>query len=78
MHTIEEQIIQALEECRPYLMEDGGDVEFVRYEESTQTAEIKFLGACVNCPMSIMTLRAGLERVVLKRVPQVRRMEQVR
>lgn len=78
MITIEDQIISALEECRPYLKEDGGDVEFVRYEESTRTAEVKFLGACVSCPMSIMTLRAGLERVVLKRVPQVRRIEQVR
>lgn len=75
--NIEESIKSALEECRPYLQEDGGDVEFVRFEEETQTAEIRYLGACKNCCMSIMTLRAGIERVIIRRVPEVRRVEQV-
>lgn len=77
MTGIDEQIIAALSECRPYLQEDGGDIEFVRFEAETRTAEIRFLGACCTCPMSIMTLRAGIERVLLKRVPEVRRVEQV-
>ena len=77
MTPIKEQIESALAECRPYLQEDGGDVEFVQFEESTRTAEIRFSGACEECPMSLMTLRAGIERVLLKRVPQIRRVERV-
>ncbi|MBL7997276.1 MAG: NifU family protein [Candidatus Kapabacteria bacterium] len=75
---IEEHITTALELCRPYLQEDGGDAEFVRFEEDTRTAVIRFLGACSTCPMSIMTLRAGIERILLHHVPQIRRVEQVR
>jgi|DewCreStandDraft_5_1066085.scaffolds.fasta_scaffold01134_22 Fe-S cluster biogenesis protein NfuA len=71
----ERAIIAALEECRPYLQQDGGDVELVRYEAETQTAEIRFLGACAGCPLMLMTLRAGIERFVQLRVPAVRRME---
>ncbi len=74
---LDEKIVAALAECRPYLQKDGGDVEFVRFEDATRTAEIRFLGACADCPMSRMTLRAGIERVLLKRVPTIRRVEQV-
>ncbi len=44
-YSIEERIIGALQEVRPYLQEDGGDVEFVRFEVETQVAEIRMLGA---------------------------------
>ncbi|RMF32897.1 MAG: NifU family protein [Chlorobiota bacterium] len=74
----ERAINAALEECRPYLQQDGGDVELVRYEVETQTAEIRFLGACADCPLVLMTLRAGIERFVQLRVSAVRRMELVR
>jgi Fe-S cluster biogenesis protein NfuA len=78
MQPIIERIHAALDECRPYLQADGGDVEFVRFEEDTRTAEIRFLGACVGCPMSVMTLRAGIERILIRRVPEIRRIEQVK
>ena len=78
MTELIEQIQKALEECRGPLQVDGGDIEFVRFEEATRTAEIRFLGACALCPMSIMTLRAGIERVLIHRVPHIRRVEQVR
>ena len=78
MTELIEQIQRALEECRGPLQVDGGDIEFVRFEEATRTAEIRFLGACAACPMSIMTLRAGIERVLIHRVPHIRRVEQVR
>lgn len=74
----ERAICAALEECRPLLQQDGGDVEFVRYEVETATAEVRFTGACARCPLSIMTLRAGIERLVQLYVPHVRRIEQVR
>jgi Fe-S cluster biogenesis protein NfuA len=73
-----EQIESVLEECRIYLREDGGDVEFARYEPETQVVELRLLGRCRACPMSIMTLRAGIERVLIKKIPIIRRVESIR
>ncbi len=74
---INQRIENVLKELRPYLQIDEGDIEFVRYEESTHTAEFRFLGNCKTCPLSSMTLRAGVERFILHRVPEVRRIEAV-
>jgi len=72
--TVEERVESALALCRPYLQADGGDVELLRVTEDG-VAELKFHGTCVICPMSRMTLRAGLERAVLKAAPEIRRVE---
>jgi len=74
---IEQSIIDALQEARPYLQEDEGDVEFIRFEVGTGVAEISMTGACKTCPLAIMTLRAGIERIVLEKVPEVKRIENV-
>lgn len=66
----------ALESIRPYLKADGGDVELVNVSEDG-IVEVKLTGACVGCPMSQMTLRAGVERAVLREVPGIRRVEAV-
>mgnify|MGYP000953369161 CR=1 FL=1 len=73
-----ERIKAALEECRDYLREDGGDVEFARWEPETRVVELRLLGNCRSCPMSIMTLRAGIERLLLNKIPEIRRVEAVR
>ncbi len=75
---ISNRIEKVLEEIRPYLREDDGDVEFVRFEESTRVVEVRFLGNCKACPMSRMTLRAGIEKFILRSVPEVRRVEEVK
>lgn len=80
METIAEniaKIYRVLESMRGHLLKDGGDIEFVRLEESTNVLEIRFLGNCKGCPLSIMTLRAGIERVILKELPFVKRVEEV-
>lgn len=74
---IENAILSALHEVRPYLLEDGGDVELVRYEEDTRIVEIRLLGNCKTCPMSGMTLRGGIERYVMSKVPNIKRIEAV-
>ena len=74
--TLESRIEKALESVRPYLQADGGDVRFVRFREEG-IAEVKWEGTCVICPMSTLTLRAGVERVLLKDVPEVKRVEAV-
>jgi Fe-S cluster biogenesis protein NfuA len=76
-NEIEIAIRETLERVRPYLQEDEGDVEFVRFEEQTSVAEVRFKGSCRDCPMAMMTLRAGVERYILKYVTQVVRVELV-
>lgn len=75
--TIIAQIEESLEKVRPHLQADRGDIEFVRYEEETQVVELRFLGNCAVCPLAIMTLRAGIERVILYDVPMIKRIESV-
>lgn len=75
--AIEQEIEQALEMCRPYLRVDGGDVKLVRFKLETGVVELKWEGTCRICPISVLTLRAGIERAVMKAVPQVKRVETV-
>ncbi|MBK7104064.1 MAG: NifU family protein [Ignavibacteriae bacterium] len=69
-------ILQTLESIRPFLNEDNGDIEFVNITEDG-IVEVKLLGACADCPMSTMTLRAGVERALLKAIPQIKRVESI-
>ena len=70
-------IEESLKRIRPYLKEDGGDVELVRVTEDG-IVEVRLLGSCQLCPMSIMTLRAGIERALMREHEGVRRVEQVK
>lgn len=73
---MEEEIEEALRIVRPYLQKDGGDVHLVRLREDG-IAEVRWEGTCRICPMSQLTLRAGVERVIMKEVPGIRRVEAV-
>lgn len=73
---MEEKVLKALDSIRPYLQADGGDVELVRITPEG-IVEVKLTGACGHCPMSMMTLRAGVERALIREVPGVRRVEAV-
>lgn len=70
------QIEEVLKRIRPYLQQDGGDVEVVNIKDES-IVELRLLGSCLGCPMSQMTLRAGVERVLMKELPWVKRVEQV-
>jgi Fe-S cluster biogenesis protein NfuA len=72
-----EVIEESLEKIRPYLKIDGGDVQLVRITEDN-IVEVKLLGSCSGCPMSLMTLRAGIERALMIEHGEIRRIEQVR
>jgi len=65
-----QQVEQALETIRPYLIADGGNVEI---EEITadNVVKLKLLGNCGSCKMSFMTMKAGIEQAILKAVPQI-------
>ncbi len=75
--SVTQRVEHALEICRPYLRADGGDVELLRVSEDG-VVELSFIGTCVRCPMSRMTLRAGLERVILEAAPEIKRVEERR
>lgn len=61
----------AIEAIRPALQMDGGDVTLVNVDEETGVVDIELIGACVGCPASTMTLKAGIERILKDRVPGI-------
>ena len=67
---LEEKVKTALEDVRPSLQADGGDVEFVSLADDG-TVSVKLTGACGHCPMSQMTLKMGIENYLKKEIPQV-------
>ena len=70
-NTVETQIEEILESIRPALKADGGDVEFVRFNEEGGVVELRLLGACEECPISMMTLKEGIEQRLKSGIPSV-------
>ena len=66
----------ALKTIRPFLQADNGDVELVDVTEDG-IVKVRLTGECRDCPMSQMTLRAGIERALMKEVPGIRRVEAI-
>jgi Fe-S cluster biogenesis protein NfuA len=69
---VREEVEKALDLIRPALQNDGGNVELIDVDENTGTVKVKLIGACGSCPMSQMTLRMGVERVLREQVPGVK------
>lgn len=74
---MKEQIEAVLDEIRPTLIADGGNVELIDVSEDG-VVSVKLVGACGSCPMSTVTLKMGIERALLERVPGVKEVVQVR
>lgn len=66
-----------LEKARPFLAIDGGGVEYVDFEDERGVLILRLTGNCADCPLSMMTLRAGIERLILNNVSEVKRVEKV-
>ena len=77
MATTVERIEDVLAMVRPAIQMDGGDVEFVDYDESEGLVTVRLMGHCVGCPMSLATLRQGIEARLKQAVPAVRVVEAV-
>jgi Fe-S cluster biogenesis protein NfuA len=69
------EIQKALDEVRPHLQMDGGDVEFVEYKDGI--VKVKLKGHCAGCPMSQMTVKWGVEQYLKKKIPAVKAVEQI-
>ena len=74
--TIKEQVAQCLEDVRPQLQADGGDIELV--DVVNDTVKVKLKGACNGCPMSAMTMQWGVENCIKKRIPQIKKVQVVK
>ena len=69
--SIEEKVLSSLDQLRPFLHADGGDMELIEVKDDA-TVVVRLLGACSDCSMSMMTLKAGLEEAVKKVAPEVK------
>jgi Fe-S cluster biogenesis protein NfuA len=75
MELTNENVEKVLDELRPYLMSDGGNVELV--ELDGPIVRLRLQGACGSCPSSTMTLRMGIERKLRESIPEIAEVEQV-
>jgi Fe-S cluster biogenesis protein NfuA len=73
--NMREDVEKALQKIRPALQADGGDIELVDVADGV--VKVKLTGACGGCPMSQMTLKQGVERVLKEQVPEVKTVESV-
>ena len=74
--SIEKRVQKALDEIRPRIQADGGDVELVAVEK--QTVKVRLVGHCAGCPMAAMTLKQGVEALIKQRVPEILKVEAVK
>ncbi len=74
---MKEKIKELLEQVRPTLQADGGDVEFVDFDEKTGVVTVKLQGACGSCPMATITLKNGIERYIKAQIPEVTSVEKI-
>ncbi len=73
---IEDKIKEVLQQLRPYLQADGGDLELAEITDE-MVVKVKLTGACGSCPMRTMTLKAGVENTLKRQVPEVTSVEAV-
>jgi Fe-S cluster biogenesis protein NfuA len=73
--TVEARVQKALDEIKPSIQADGGNIELVAIEKDV--VKVRLQGACVGCPMSALTLKQGVERLIKAKVPEIRSVEAV-
>lgn len=74
MSSLQERVQKVIDLIRPQIQGDGGDVELVNIDDNN-VVTVRLKGACVGCPMSQMTLKAGIERIIKQQVPEVTSVE---
>ncbi len=76
MDNLTVKVEEALDQVRPYLQADGGDVSLIEITDDF-VVKLELLGACKSCSMSMMTLRAGIEETIKRSVPEIKSVEAV-
>jgi len=67
---MQDKVEEVLDKIRPSLISDGGNVELVEVNDGT--VKLKLVGACAGCPMSTLTLKMGIERILKQEIPEVK------
>jgi Fe-S cluster biogenesis protein NfuA len=68
--VMQDKVTEVLNKIRPQLMSDGGDVELIEVNDGT--VKVKLTGACAGCPMSTMTLKMGIEKILQQEIPEIK------
>ena len=66
---MEEKILEVINQINPYLNSDGGNIEFIKYEDGT--VYVKLTGACAGCSLIDVTLKEGIEEMIITEIPEV-------
>lgn len=72
---IESKIIVLIDKLKPFLISDGGNLEFVKYEDNV--VYVRLLGACKDCDMMDVTLKEGIEEIIISEIPEVKEVRNV-
>ncbi len=75
-HELNQKVIDAIEQIRPYLQADGGDISFIELTDDN-VVKVKLQGACGSCPHAVMTLKNGVEVAVKRAIPEIVSVESV-
>jgi Fe-S cluster biogenesis protein NfuA len=70
--AIKDRVLKVLDQVRPYLQSDGGDIELLEVT-ADMSVKVRLKGACHGCPYSMQTLKAGVEQAILKEVPEIKK-----
>lgn len=76
-NTLETKVKSVIEQIRPYLQADGGDIRFVELTNEN-IVKVELQGACGSCPHSTMTLKHGVEQAMVKAIPEIKAVEDIR
>lgn len=71
----EQRIISLIDKIRPFLISDGGNLEFIKYEDNI--VYVKLLGACAECTMLDITLKDGIEQMIINEIPEVKKVRNI-
>ena len=66
----ESKIINLIDKMRPFLISDGGNIEFIKYEDNI--VYVKMMGACADCALIDVTLKEGIEEMIISEIPEVK------
>lgn len=76
-HALRGAVAEVIEDVRPGILADGGDVELVSVDGTSGIVTVRLTGACVGCPSATITMKFGIERIMLDRLPWVTAVQQV-
>lgn len=75
MSEIELKIVSVIDKIKPFIISDGGNLEFVKYENNI--VYVKLSGACAECPMMDITLKDGIEELIINEIPEVKEVRNI-